>query len=447
MSARDQQPLRVPPQSAESEQAVLAAVLLDNEAWERVSDVLTGEDFYRYEHREIFGAIAALIAACRPADVITVFEQLKRQGVAEKVGGLGYINELAASVPSSKSARRYAEVVRECALRRRVIAVADALTSEAFSPGARSTDDVIDAACNELVSLMTRTTKAEPVPLHELLVPWIDDLTERAQGKTDAISTGLTDLDRVLAGGVRRGEVMVIGARPSMGKSAASLGLARRMAIEHTVLTLSLEDSRSMLVSRHVAAVGRVNLADLRRPEYAKDSMWSSASDALEQLRMLKLYVDDTASMTLADVRTKAQQVRRRAAGLDVVVLDYLQLMEGDGKTRAEELTAVARGVKRMAKEMNVAVILLSQLSREADKMAGPPRLDHLAESGGIEQAADIIGLLWREARSKPKPDNKHDAQIEIAKNKNGPTDTVRLWFDGATQRFEDYHGGVGDDQ
>lgn len=424
--------LLVPPHSDEAEHAVLGAMLLDNACFDRVADILDAGDFYAAGNGSIYRTMAGLILAHKPADILTVFE----------AGGheLTYLNALVGGVYAASNARRYAEIVREHAVRRRVISIARQLEASAFQVGAQAapTDSLVDAACNDLVALMSRGESGEPVHIQEVLVPWIDDLSDRATGKTDAISTGLTDLDRILAGGIRRQEVMVIGARPSMGKSAASLGLARRMAEAHVVLTLSLEDSRSMLVSRHVAAVGRVNLADLRRPDRAKDSMWGSATEAIEKLNGLQLYIDDAAAMTLKDVRRKAQQVRRRAKRLDVVVLDYLQLMEGDGETRSAELTAIARGLKRLAKEMDVAVILLSQLSREADKVSGPPRLDHLAESGGIEQAADIIGLLWRESRSKPKPGNTHEAQIEIAKNKNGPTATVKLWFDGATQRFED---------
>jgi replicative DNA helicase len=436
----DENGLAVPPRSEEAEHSVLGALLTDNGVWDRVADVLVAADFYHAANAAIFDTIGRLVSACKPADVVTVFE----------AGGheLKYLNELAQSVPSARNARGYAEIVRQHARRRQVIGIAQRLVGDAYAtgPDAVPTDDLVDAVCNELVALLAGQARNEPAALDKILIPWIDDLSDRAEGNSDAISTGLADLDRVLAGGVRRTEVMVIGARPSMGKSALSLGMARAMARQHVVVTLSLEDSRAMLASRHVAAVGRINLAHLRRPEHAPGGMWSSAADAIEQLSTLSLYVDDTASMTLREVRTKAQQVRRLAGRLDVVMLDYLQLMEGNGETRAAELTAIARGVKRLAKEMNVAVVLMSQLSREADKVSGPPRLDHLAESGGIEQAADIIGLLWREARSKPKPTNKHDAQIEIAKNKNGPTDTVRLWFDGATQRFEDAAGAEASD-
>lgn len=201
-----------------------------------------------------------------------------------------------------------------------------------------------------------------------------------------------------------------------------------------------------MLVSRQVAAAGRINLADIRRPDKAPPSLWQGVSEAMDRLMHLKLWIDDSPALHLQDVRTKAQQVKRKAGALGVVMVDYIQLMEGDGETRAQELTNVARGMKRLAKEMHCAVVVMCQLNRKADESSAPPRLDHLAESGGIEQAADIIGLLWREARRNPKPENKHLAQVEFVKNKNGPTNTVRLYFDGSTQRFEDLLEGDGRD-
>lgn len=194
-----------------------------------------------------------------------------------------------------------------------------------------------------------------------------------------------------------------------------------------------------MLVSRHVAAAGRINLADIRNPEKAPEAMWGAVAQAADELKDLPLFVDDDACLALADVRRKALQVKQRSGGkLSLVIVDYLQLMEDQGENRAGVLAGISRGLKRLAKELGVPVVLLSQLSREADKLPGPPRLDHLRESGAIEEAADVVGLLWREGRRNPKPDNKHTAQLELAKHKNGATDTVHLWFDGATQRFAD---------
>ncbi len=435
--------LRVPPHSVEAEQSVLGALLLDNATFDAVGDALAEADFYRLEHQLIFGAIARLVMAGRPADVVTVHDALTERE-REQVGGIQYVNALAASVATAQHAGAYAAIVRQRSVCRRVIAVADALAAEAWACGAADADraaivGAIDAAMLQLLALMGGERQGEPRQMVELLPGWLDALSARADGVSDAIPTGFRDIDRLMGGGPRRGDLIVIGARPSMGKSALSLGWSRSVAAVGPVLMLSMEDSDQMLVSRHVAAQGRVNLADIRNPARAPDSMWERVTEATHTLSHLPLYIDDQASLRLADVRRKAMATKRRAGGdLLLVIVDYAQMMEGEGQTRAEALANVARGLKRLAKELGCVVGLLSQLSREADKLNGPPRMEHLKESGGIEEAADVVGLLWREARRNPKPDNKHTAQVEFVKHKNGPTDTVHLWFDGETQRFED---------
>ena len=430
----------VPPHSAEAEQSVLGAMLLDNRAFDRVGDTLQASDFYLHQHRLIFTACAELIHASRPADVITVLDRLQAQGKCDDAGGMAYLNDLVSSVASAGNVGAYAGIVQQRSVCRRLLQVAMDLATEARAAAGPQGDvaGLIDRTAVRLLDLQQSTNDGDPVLIGNLLPGWIDALNERAEGKTDAIPMGFVDIDRKMAGGMRRGELIVIGARPSMGKSAFALRVARHVAGLGPVLKCTMEDSASMLVSRHVAAAGRVNLADIRAPQGAPEAMWTGVSDGLEALTPLRLYIDDRPALELKDVRRKALQVKGREGDLLLVLVDYLQLMEGDGESRAQELTKVARGLKRMAKELKCAVMVLSQLSREADKTEMPPRLDHLAESGGIEQAADVIGLLWREARRKPKPGNEHNAQVELVKNKNGATATVQLQFFGATQRFED---------
>lgn len=438
---------RVPPHSLEAEQSVLGAVLLDNAAFDTVGTMLKAADFYRGEHKLIWQACVDLIAACQPADVITVFVRLQAAGADAAAGGLAYLNQLFDSVASARSAATYAGIVRQRALCRRLLGVAADLAAAAFDAGGPGGDvaGLIDGTVVKLMDMQHGATDDAPVRISALLPQWLTELNDRADGKTDAIPLGYRDLDRKMAGGARRGELIVIGARPSMGKSAFVLRVARTVAATGAVLALTMEDSATMLVSRHVAAAGRVNLADIRSPEHAPESMWTGAMDGVDQLAPLRLYIDDSPALELQDVRRKALQVKAKEGDLRMVIVDYMQLMEGEGENRANELTRIVRGLKRMAKELQCAVLLLSQLSREADKTDSAPRLDHLAESGGIEQAADVIGLLWREARRKPKPGNEHTAQVELAKNKNGATCTVQLEFYGATQRFEDA-AGRGDD-
>ena len=431
---------KVPPHSLEAEQSVLGAVLIDNRAYDSVGNVLDTSDFYIGEHRLIWRACAELINACKPADEVTVFERLQAAGQAEAAGGLKYLGQLVESVPGARAAAAYAGIVRQRSLCRRLLQVARDLDDAAREAAGPQGDvaALIDRTALQLLDLQQAAPDDAPRLISALLPRWLDELNERADGKTDAIPLGYTDLDRKMAGGARRGELVVIGARPSMGKSAFALRVARTVAKLGPVLKLTMEDSASMLVSRHVAAAGRVNLADIRSPQHAPESMWTGAMDAVDQLSPLKLYVDDRPALELKDVRRKALQVKGKEGDLLLILVDYLQLMEGDGESRAQELTKIARGLKRLAKELGCVVMVLSQLSREADKTDSPPRLDHLAESGGIEQAADVIGLLWREARRKPKPGNEHAAQVELVKNKNGATCTVKLEFFGATQRFED---------
>lgn len=444
MGDADMAASKVPPHSVEAEQSVLGAVLLDNSAFDAVGNLLETADFYVGQHRLIWRACAELINACQPADVVTVFLRLQAAKQQEDAGGLVYLNQLVESVPGVRNAARYAAIVRQRSVCRQLVRVArelDDAAREAAGPGG-DVAALIDRTALQLLDLQQGAPDDVPVLMSALLPRWLDELNDRADGKTDAIALGYRDLDRKMAGGARRGELVVVGARPSMGKSAFILRVARTVAKVGPVLKLTMEDSATMLVSRHVAAAGRVNLADIRSPVGAPESMWAGATDAVEELQALRLYVDDKPALELADVRRKALQVKGREGDLLMILVDYLQLMEGDGESRAQELTKIARGLKRLAKELNCVVMVLSQLSREADKTDSPPRLDHLAESGGIEQAADVIGLLWREARRKPKPGNEHTAQIELVKNKNGATCTVPLEFYGATQRFEDAFNG-----
>ena len=425
---------RVPPHSVEAEQYVLGALLLDNGRMADVDGVMRPGDLYVAEHRAIYETITRELRAARPADVLTVSE----------AGGhdIGYVNGLAASVPSGRNAAAYARIVSDRARRRRMIELADVLREQAFEAeaGAEAVDAACQAAVTELLRIQASEQRWEPRLIGELLPGWMDALQERADGRVRPIPTGLAGIDRALCGGMERGELVVIGARPSMGKSALSLTIGQRTtAAGHVVLVCSQEDSSTMLVSRNVASAGRVNLARLRQPQLATGQDWERVSDAADVLASRQIWIDDQPGLTLADVRRKASQVKARSPGgrLDVVVVDYLQLMEGDGDNRHLVLGAIAAGLKKLAKELHCAVVLLSQLSRKADETKGPPRMDHLRESGGIEEAADVIGLLFRPARVDPKRDES-DAQIELVKNKNGRTCTVRLYFDGALQRFED---------
>jgi len=431
--------LRVPPHSEEAEQSLLGALLIDNGALDRLPP-LTEADFYTWEGRSIFAAMAELIAAGRPADVITVNDQLrKRLGDQADAIGLDYLNALATSVPSSSNAPAYAHIVADVATRRRVIALLGEIQSQAYAAQARDgAEALIDKAVTELMALQEGRRRDEPADLGALAATFIDELQARADGHTDAFSTGLRDLDRLTSEGGRRGELWVIGARPSMGKTAFSLSLSRAVGVGHQVLMLTQEDSLGMLTARHVAAAGRVNLAHIRNPRTAPNSMWQGVTDGVTELVPLRIAMDDQAGLSLADVRRKVQQVKRRHGDCALVVVDYLQLMDcsGEGENRNQALGAISNGLKKMAKDLNCWVVLLSQLSRKADERKAAPEMADLRDSGDIEGAADLIGMLFRRWKWTQKDADKHLAELHVCKQKNGPTDTVRMYFDGATQRF-----------
>jgi replicative DNA helicase len=434
----------VPPHSEEAEQSVLGALLIDNAACAALAGALSVADFYDAAHGAIFGTIAALVAAGKPADVVTVFE----------AGGhdLPYLNQLAQCVPSARHAPTYARIVREHAVRRRVAKLARAVVEDAHAAQVPVLE-LIDGALAGLLELQSGGRDDEPQPLADVALRAVDDLQARADGKTDCIETGLADLDELTAGGARPGELWVLGARPSTGKSAFVLSLARQVGRAKRVLLLSMEDSAQTAAQRMLAAAGGVNLADIRRPTHAPESMWSGVLAALEELSALQVYVDDQPALTVHDVRRKVQQVQARRGPVDLVVIDFLQQMDGEGENRNRQLGQIAYGLQALGKQTGAWIMLLSQLSREADKRNGPPQMSDLRDSGDIEAAARWIGLLHRDAVRKPTPENKHWAQLHVCKQSNGPTRTIDLYFDGALQRFGNWsgpaprrlHGGDGD--
>lgn len=430
--------LRVPPNSMEAEQGVLGALLLDNAAFDQVGPMLAPADFYAADHRAIYAGIVALLTAGKTADIITVFEATGH--------ALAYLNSLTQSVVWSSGARAHAEIVRERALRRRLITIAQGLLEGAWQTGERapSVQDVADRSVTALVDLLQQQAgNDEPRPIADLLAGFVDDLNDRFEGRTNAVATGLADLDALLGGGFRPGELIVLGARPSMGKTALTLTLCRNISTQHPVLAMTMEDSLMSQVSRLVAAAGRVNMADIRNPQRAPDSMWAGVTEGVDTLSRAMIDLDETACMTLLDVRRKIQQCqRRRGQPLGLVVIDYLQLMDGQGDNPNQVLGAIAKGLKRAAKELRVPIVLLSQLNREADKRTGPPQMSDLRDSGDIEGAADIIGLLYREHQRKPSEGNKHQAELHVVKNKNGETRHLEFHFDGQHQRFENAHSG-----
>jgi replicative DNA helicase len=422
-----------PPHSVEAEQAVLGAVMLDNSALDRIAEVLRVEDFFDPMHRSIYGAIRGLVLAHKTADVITV---------AEASGhSMAVLHSFCTSVPSSAGIRTYAQIVRERANERALMQIGQALSVAAPDPK-RTLAQKIDGAMTSLARVADGSAARESVLLQTAIVEFVARLSDEAEGRTRCIQTGLSALDKILAGGLREGELMVIGGRPKMGKTALVLTLARNMAQRYGVLMCSQEMPANELVARNTAAMGSLNLARLRQPAEMTPDDWSRMSDAIERMKAMSMVIDDQRALTLGDVRRKLMAAKRMAT-IDVVIVDFLQLMSGEGDNRNSELDRIANGLKALAGEFKVAVILLSAMSREADKRHGPPVMTDLRDSGAIEAAADIIALLYREFAhplGQHTEDWRHHAQLEIVQ-RNGAPGSINLWFSGEYQQFADWDG------
>lgn len=426
-----------PPHSDEAEQGVLGALLVDPQALDAVGDLVSAGDFYRPDHQAIWSTLQQLIGAGKLADVVATYEH----------GGheLTYLHQLAQSVISIRPARGWAEIVRARALERAMLRAGGEIMDLAVQAG----HDVvakIDRAQSMLATLADVRQAREPVGLSAALLAYLDHINAEAEGRTTVMSTGLRALDRQLNGGLRAGELMVIGARPKMGKTALTLHLQRAFAgHQHRTLMCSQEMPVNQLVARHTAAIGGINLAELRAPSQDDATgMWEKLAEATDVLSGYgdTMVFDDQRGLTLHDVRRKVVQTKRRGA-LSVVVVDFLQLMTGEGENRNTQLDTIANGLKAMAGEFEVGVVLLSQLSREADKRTGPPVMTDLRDCGAIEAAADIIALLYREYAhplGNKGEEFKHHAQLEVVQ-RNGAPGTVNLSFVGETQRFGDWEG------
>jgi len=438
--------LRVPPHSVEGEQSVLGGLLLDNLAWDRAADLLTESDFYRFEHRLIFGAIAALVQAGKPADVITVFERLQSIGKADDCGGLAYLNALAQSVPSAANMRRYAEIVRERAILRKLIAASDEIATAAFNTQGRAVAQVQDEAEAKILKIGEEGARQRQgfQSIDKLVVALLDRVNElHDNGAEDVtgVRTGYFDLDRDTAG-LQKGDLIVLAARPSMGKTAFVLNIAEHVAVkeELPVVVFSMEMGASQLALRMVGSIGRINQQNLRTGRLADDE-WSRLAEAVDKLSKAHVFIDETPGLTVAELRARARRMARQLGGLGLICIDYLQLMSGSGgseENRATELGEISRGLKALAKELQCPVIALSQLNRSVESRNDKrPMMSDLRESGAIEQDADVILFIYRDDYYVKESKEPGVAEIIIAKQRNGPVGTIRLTFLKPLTRFE----------
>ena len=444
--------LRTPPHSVEAEQSVLGGLLLDNLAWDRAGDLLTDSDFYRYEHRLIYGAIGALVAGSKPADVITVFEQLQSHGKAGDCGGLAYLNALAQSVPSAANMRRYAEIVRERSILRKLIAASDEIATTAFNPQGRAVSGILDEAESKIFKIGEEGSRQRQgfQGIDKLVVALIDrvqELHDNGAEEVTGVRTGFYDLDRMTAG-LQKGDLIVLAARPSMGKTAFALNIAEHVAVQEglPVLMFSMEMGASQLALRMVGSLGRIDQQGLRTGRLKNDE-WERLTEAVERLGQVQMYIDETPALTSAELRARARRMARQFGTLGLIVIDYLQLMSGSSggadENRATEIGEISRGLKALAKELQCPVIALSQLNRSVESRNDKrPMMSDLRESGAIEQDADVIMFIYRDDYYDKASKEPGVAEIVIGKQRNGPVGTVKLTFLKPLTRFDNLAPG-----
>src|SRR5215207_2931567 len=422
--------LRIPPHSIEAESSVLGGLLLDNGAWDRVGDLLTDSDFYRYEHRLIYAAVGGLINATKPADVITVYEQLQGLGKSEEVGGLAYLNSLAQYVPSASNIRRYAEIVRERSILRKLVSASDEIATAAFNTQGKPVDKILDEAEQKIFNIGEEGSRMKQgfQGMDSLVVELLDRVQEMADNPNDitGVPTGFYDLDRMTSG-MQAGDMIVLAARPSMGKTALALNIAEHVAVKEglPVVVFSMEMGASQLALRMVGSLGRIDQSHLRTGNL-RDDEWGRLSEAVEKLGKVSLYIDESGSLGPSELRARARRQARQCGQLGLIVVDYLQLMSGSDGTsdenRATVIGEISRGLKSLAKELKCPVLALSQLNRSVESRTDKrPMMSDLRESGAIEQGA---------------------AEIIIAKQRNGPTDTFKLTFLKPLTKFDNLAPG-----
>ncbi len=447
--------LRVPPHSIEAEQSVLGGLLLDNSAWDRAGDLLTESDFYRWEHRHIYGAIGTLVNATRPADVITVFEQLQSLGKAEECGGLVYLNALAQSVPSAANLRRYAEIVRERAILRKLVATSDEIATAAFNPQGRQVNEILDEAEGKIFRIGEEGSRSKQgfQSMDQLVVQLIDrvnELHENGAEDVTGVRTGFYDLDKMTAG-LQPGDLIILAARPSMGKTAFALNIGEHVAVNEglPVVVFSMEMGAAQLALRMVGSLGRIDQSNLRTGRL-RDDEWGRLSEAVEKLGKVSMYIDESPGLTPSEVRARARRQARQCGQLGLIIVDYLQLMSGSGGTseenRATVIGEISRGLKSLAKELKCPVIALSQLNRSVETRTDKrPMMSDLRESGAIEQDADVIMFIYRdEYYTKEACKEPGVAEIIIGKQRNGPTGTCKLTFLKPLTKFDNLAPGMG---
>jgi len=437
--------LKVPPHSLEAEQSVLGGLLLDNAAADRIGDLLFKPDFYNDAHREVFAAIMDLVAEDKPADVVTVAERLASLKKLDYVGGMAYLGALVENVPTAANIRRYAEIVRDRAILRRLASAAGEIADAAYNPLGREPRAILDEAESRVFEIAEQGARGQQG--FQELSPLLTQVIERVEllyaRKSDVtgVPTGFTDLDRKTSG-LQEGDLIVIAGRPSMGKTAFALNIAEHIALSFKlpVAIFSMEMGATQLAMRLLGSVGKLDQHKLRTGQISDDE-WARLSDALGKLSDAQMHIDETPALNALELRARVRRLARQYGGkLGAVVVDYLQLMQAvaQGENRATEISEISRSLKALAKELKVPVLALSQLNRSVEARPDKrPLMSDLRESGAIEQDADVIFFIYRDEVYNEESSDKGVAEIIIGKQRNGPIGTVRLAFLGQHTRFE----------
>ncbi|RJQ46542.1 MAG: replicative DNA helicase [Gammaproteobacteria bacterium] len=437
--------LKVPPHSIEAEQSVLGGLMLDNRAWDYIADLVREEDFYRRDHRLIFRAVSSLAERSQPYDVVTLSEWLDSHQELDSAGGLAYLATLAKNTPSAANIKAYAAIVRERSILRQLIEIGAGITSQAYRPEGQSSAELLEQAERLIFGIAEGSARGRRSysAIKDLLVRVVDRIDTLSQqgGTLIGVSSGFSDIDEMTAG-LQNTDLIIVAGRPSMGKTSFAMNIAEHAAIKEKVpvVVFSMEMSAEQLTMRMMSSLGRIDQHKVRTGRLDDDD-WPRLTSSVNILDQTAIFIDDTPALSPADLRARARRLKREH-NIGMVVVDYLQLMQvtGTQETRTNEISEISRSLKALAKELQVPVIALSQLNRNLEQRPNKrPVMSDLRESGSIEQDADVIMFIYRDEVYNEDSKDKGIAEIAIAKQRNGPTGTVRLTFLGQYTRFENY--------
>ena len=430
---------RIPPHSVESEQSILGSILLDKEAIITVTETIKPEDFYKEAHKIIYECMMKLNNKNEPIDLITLTEELKKQGHLEDIGGISYITSLSTIVPTTSNVKYYADIVKEKSVLRKLIRVSNDILNLGYDSSIK-VEDILEKAEKQIFDISQEKSSEDFQTINSVLMDTYDTIEKLYTNKEDitGITTGFDDLNKK-TNGLQRTDLLLVAARPAMGKTAFSLNLVQNAALhgDATVAVFSLEMSKEQLVQRMLSAQSHVELKKIKTGNLDEND-WPRIIDAMSVLSNANIYIDDTPGIKIGELRSKCRKLKIEK-GLDLILIDYLQLMEGDGgnESRQQEISKISRSLKIIAKELNCPVVALSQLSRAPEQRSDHrPMLSDLRESGAIEQDADIVMFLYRDEYYHPDSERKNIGEIIIAKNRHGETGSVELVWLGEIQKF-----------